>query len=161
MKMRNAFSVLVLCTSAFMFGKLSQSELIERRKESVNDWKTILAALRKDGLSEKNRAYRRVQTILKRSESRLHHLQQGDSHMPFSSKNVETGRGILEQLGLLGTKESEAKPVRTQASTTAQPRPKAKKTTKKPSKERKSAKRKNATKKSSLKKTGRKTNVAA
>ncbi len=158
MKIIKVCSVLllsILSVSSPLLARLSQRELIERRKESVNDWKAILAALRREGLSEKNRAYRRVQMALKRSESRLANLEKGE--MPFSSPSMRQGRGFLEQLGLL-TKEAQRTP-ETQARKTSQSKKASKQEVRKPVRKNEPSKRKNVSKKSSPQKRRRKSDA--
>ena len=103
-------SALVLASCVAMFAKMSHSELIEHRKQSVKDWKTVINMLQKAGYSDKDSVYKRTNAALRRSETRLGHLEKGT----FTGTDLrEKGRGWLERAGILSPKKTETSPRKT------------------------------------------------
>lgn len=115
-------AIVVLGFGALAFAAQTYEEALHSRKQSIRDWETVAATLRKAGIKEDSSAYKRVHEALKRNETRLKHLEKEGasgfkrSHatkagqMASTAAGTAAGTGILGKLGGLfgGSKESTA-----------------------------------------------------
>lgn len=121
-----AFAVLGFGTMAFAVQ--TYEEALHGRKQSIRDWETVEAALRKCGVKEDHSAYKRVHEALKRNETRLKHLEKEGSrgYKSYAEKaqqvartagTAAAGTGLLGRLGGMfgGAKETHAEAVKAEA----------------------------------------------
>ena len=97
-------ALFVVTSGSALFAESTQQELIKNRQESIRDWQTVLRVLKKAGY-ENDPAYIRASTALKKSQTRLEHLQGSKSLTKTAAAGTlaTKARGYLEQLGLAGS----------------------------------------------------------